>query len=390
METLKDLATTALNFPWFQDESTESQRKADQQETNAPILKIHPGISAELLEMVNADEASVDSSPKDKGIFIYKNASEWLDEARQTPIPKMLFDEFWVEGEICFLFADTNLGKSILAVQIAESIASGTAVQGFKLEAEKQKVLLYDFELTAKQFEGRYSTKNTDLGVLENHYPFSNNLLRCEFDPENIPDEDIDKCVINSMEKNIVDTGSKVLIIDNITYLKNETEKAKDALPLMKQLKALKKKHGLSILALAHTPKRDLSKPLTVNDLQGSKMLMNFTDSCFAIGHSYKDSSLRYIKQIKVRYTEKRYDAENVIVCEIAKPDNFLRFEFLDFSTEREHLKEVSEKDIDELEQKVLELKNANPNLTLREIANQVNSNHMKVKRILKKHGVTL
>lgn len=51
----------------------------------------------------------------------------------------------------------------------------------------------------------------------------------------------------------------------------------------MKQLKTLKNKYDLSLLILAHTPKRDLSKQLTRNDLQGSKMLINFCDSCFAI-----------------------------------------------------------------------------------------------------------
>ena len=44
----------------------------------------------------------------------------------------------------------------------------------------------------------------------------------------------------------------------------------------LKYLKKLKSKHGLSILALAHTPKRDATKPLGRNDLQGSKMLINF------------------------------------------------------------------------------------------------------------------
>jgi len=78
----------------------------------------------------------------------------------------------------------------------------------------------------------------------------------------------------HSLEQALNETQAKILIIDNITYLKNETEKAKDALPLMKHLKSLKSKFRLSILALAHTPKRDLSKQITRNDLQGSKMLI--------------------------------------------------------------------------------------------------------------------
>ena len=102
----------------------------------------------------------------------------------------------------------------------------------------------------------------------------------------------------------------------------------------MKNLKALKSKYGLSILALAHTPKRDLSRPITQNDLGGSKMLYNFIDSCFAIGQSNTDKNLRYIKQIKARNTAMIYDTENVIVCQIDKAYNFLAFEFIDFGAE--------------------------------------------------------
>jgi hypothetical protein len=87
----------------------------------------------------------------------------------------------------------------------------------------------------------------------------------------------------------------------------------------MKHLKALKNKYGLSILALAHTPKRDLSKPITRNDLQGSKMLINFCDSSFSIGESSSDKNIRYLKQIKARNTEIIYDTENVCVCQIDK-----------------------------------------------------------------------
>ncbi len=53
-----------------------------------------------------------------KGIFTIRTATRWIEEARLRPIPRMLFGEFWFEGELCILFADTNLGKSILAVQI--------------------------------------------------------------------------------------------------------------------------------------------------------------------------------------------------------------------------------------------------------------------------------
>lgn len=290
----------------------------------------------------------------------------------------MLFGEFWFEGEICILFADTNLGKSILSVQIGNSISKGEHVPGFKQESRKQPILYFDFELSDKQFENRYSTQ------FENHYSFDENFIRVEINPDaDIPENNSFEIYLNdSLDKSIRETGAKILIIDNLTYLKNETEKARDALPLMKYLKALKSKYGLSILALAHTPKRDLSKPITRNDLQGSKMLINFCDSSFAIGESSSDKNLRYFKQIKSRNTEIIYDTENVIICQVEKPQNFLQFEFMTYGTEREHLKQQTDKDRENINDKVIELKQQGR--SLREIGAELNISHMKVSRILK------
>jgi len=281
---------------------------------------------------------------KNIGLFTIKTGNEWIEEAKSRPVPKKLFGELWFEGELCILFADSNVGKSILAVQIADSISKNKEITPFKLEAEKQAVLYLDFELGAKQFETRYS-KNYD-----EHYYFDNGFSRIEINSDaDLPSNtDFDTYLLNSLEWSITKTGAKTIIIDNLTYLKSGNESAKDALPLMKKLKELKSKYDLSMLVLAHTPKRDLSKAITKNDLAGSKMLMNFCDSSFTIGQSSADSSLRYIKQIKQRNTEEIYGAENVCVCQIVKPHNFLEFEFLDFDEEKTHLKEFKKVDKEE------------------------------------------
>jgi RecA-family ATPase len=315
---------------------------------------------------------------ENKGLFTVMPANKWIDIAKTRPIPQMLFGELWFESELCILFADTNLGKSILAVQIGNIISKGEQIPGFKLETPKQPILYFDFELSDKQFENRYSIQ------FEQHYNFDSNFIRVEINPDAVVPENqsFEDYLSYSLERSIKETGAKVLIIDNLTYLKNETEKAKDALPLMKHLKALKNKYGLSILALAHTPKRDLSKPISRNDLSGSKMLINFCDSSFAIGESCKDKNLRYLKQIKQRNTEQIYDAENVCVCLIDKPLNFLQFEFVNYGTEREHLKQPTEQDKENLTEKIIELKQQGR--SLREIGTELNISHMKVSRVLK------
>jgi len=311
------------------------------------------------------------------GIFTVKTANKWIEQAKSRPIPQMLFSEFWYEGELCILFADTNLGKSILAVQIGNSISKGEPIRGFKTESKKQPVLYFDFELSDKQFENRYSID------FETHYQWDNNFLRIEINPDAEIPENVEKQLNQSFEDVIEKTGVQILIIDNITYLKNETERAKDALPLMKYLKALKSKYGLSILALAHTPKRDLSKPITRNDLQGSKMLINFCDSSFSIGESHTDKHLRYLKQIKARNTEIIYDAENVVTCQIQKPNNFLEFEFLDYGTERDHLKQLSDNDRENRISEALEMKKKG--ISNVQIAKEFNVSEGAVRKWIKK-----
>ena len=287
------------------------------------------------------------SQPAD--LLEVKTANKWIEQASRRPIPRMLFSEFWFEQELCILFADTNVGKTILAVQIADSISRGQSIPGFKLETKAQKVIYCDFELNDKQFQSRYSRN------YEYPYQFSDNFLRVEINPDaDFPeDASFEFALSNAIERVITDTGAKIVIIDNITYLRHENERAKDALPLMKHLKRLKSKYNLSLLVLAHTPKRDLTKPLTRNDLQGSKVLMNFCDSSFAIGESSSDSSFRYIKMIKVRSTEHIYDSYNIMVCQITKPDNFLHFNFLHLDSEYKHLKMVTERDREILEEEV-------------------------------------
>lgn len=324
-------------------------------------------------------EGAVPSTPlpENNDLLIMKSANEWIQEAKKKPTPKMLCGELWFEGELCILFASTNIGKSILAVQIADSISRGEPIGSFKLQASKQKVLYLDCELTDKQFQRRYTNDDET-----EDYPFDDNFKRIEINPNTITDTDFETAVYQAIERKIIETGARVLIIDNLTFLKSGTETAKDALPLMKTLKMLKTKHALSIMALAHTPKRDSTNPLTINDMQGSAMIANFIDSCFAIGKSVTDD-LRYIKQLKQRSCEHVYHADNVVIAEISKPSNFLQFEFMGYGEESIFLKQLSEKDKEELITKIKKLRSED--VSYRKIAEQLGITKSKAERLDKK-----
>lgn len=266
--------------------------------------------------------------------FNVRSANQCIEEAKKQPIPKMLFDELWHEGELHILFAEAGVGKSILAVQIGDSISKGKAVAEMGMEAQKQVVLYFDFELTDKQFENRYSIN------YEKHYSFDENFKRITINIDAEYPDKFDEYLFTQMVECIEEYNAKIIIVDNLTWLRTESaEKAKDAIPLIKALSKLKKQYGLSILALSHTPKRKLDEPITQNHLSGSKMLMNFIDSASAIGMSHNDKNIRYIKQIKERSKEKKYDSSNVALCQVGKESNFLQFTFLGTGNEFEHLK---------------------------------------------------
>ena len=298
------------------------------------------------------------------GMFTIRTANRTIAEAAMRPNPRQLYQELWYEGEVCCLFSDSNLGKSIYAVQMADTIAT------------LRPVLLVDCELTDKQFQMRYT--DIDTGVM---HIFPELLYRAEINPNTLDVKDYETKIFHHIEAAAQHMKCNIIIIDNLTYLCNSSDKGVDAGLFMMKLMNLKKKYGWSLLIIAHTPKRSLMSPITQNDLAGSKKLYNFFDSVFAIGKSAKDSRLRYVKQLKVRAGEFRYDSSNVIVYEIEKTDGFVHFEFKEFSTEKEHLKERTEKEITSTHRNVHELKSQGK--STREIAAYLGLSKSKVDRLI-------
>lgn len=295
-------------------------------------MEVNPieAISAEVESAAAADNI---------GMFTVKTANRTLSDASKRPNPDPLYHELWYEGEVCCLFSDSNLGKSIYAVQMAEDIALN------------QNVLLVDCELSDKQFQMRYTDP-----VTKQLHPFPEGLYRAEINPMALDVKDYEEKILEHIVEAMHKFACKVAIIDNLTYLCNSSDKGVDAGIFMMKLMNLKKQYGWSLLIIAHTPKRSLTSPITQNDLAGSKKLYNFFDSVFAIGKSAKDNRLRYVKQLKVRAGEFRYDSDNVMVYEIDNSDGYVHFVFKEFASEYDHLRQPSEQDSNTQDQNVKEL----------------------------------
>ena len=71
--------------------------------------------------LISADVARAEKAQTSEqvGMLTLKSANKAMADASHKPDPKQLWLTLWSEGEVCCLFADSNLGKSIYAVQIA-------------------------------------------------------------------------------------------------------------------------------------------------------------------------------------------------------------------------------------------------------------------------------
>ncbi len=273
------------------------------------------------IEGIRQEIEKAKRAPKKVGLLSVKTANDWIEDSMNTPDPKTYFHGLIVEYETTVIFASSNVGKSILAVQIAEHIA------------HSEKILYVDLELSGKQFQLRY----TDPAEGRIHI-FPNNFSRAEIDPELIIGADLETEILDSIE-DAAKRGTKFFVIDNITFICNDSEKGSTAGTFMMKLIRLKKKYHLTTIVVAHTPKRRQFDPITQNDLAGSAKLINFFDAGIALARSAKDNTLRYLKQVKVRTGEFLYDADNVIVLDVSKDNGFLRFEIQGYDKEFEHLK---------------------------------------------------
>ena len=262
------------------------------------------------------------SAPKNTPSTRIRTANQRLIDARNTPPLQALFGPLWETPGIAILAGDTGVGKSILAVLIANLVTSDAKVLLGQHCEGRFKTIFYDFELTDRQFEKRFES-----------FSFTDDFLTGDTDPTSIEGEAFS---FDHICADIERYNAKVIILDNITALALKTTADADiSISIMKGLKRLQVERGVSTLVLAHTPKIPSGVALDLNCLAGSKHLSNFADSVFFIGRSSQDKSLRYIKQVKNRTGE---ELNGVLVCELNDTSGYIGFSLVGTDEEVNHL----------------------------------------------------
>ena len=325
------------------------------------------------MELEETQTAGID------GEFEMMTAGEWLSGAEDPP-PKMLFGQFWQEGELAVVFGNTSAGKSLLSVQIAESIARGEAVKPFEMTAEAQKVLFLDLGRSRDQFARSYRAEpdSTDQKEAAKPYEFSPNLIRVAL-------KHAVQIAPAKLGPLIERSGAKIVIIDSLAYLQKYAV-PRETVVVMRELRRLRKRYGLSILVVMNTSRVVNRRGIAAADIPCSSVVTSFADNVFAVGRSGSRSAVRYLKHIKHTLDDVSYGAAHLPYFAIVpRGGNFPSFKHIGFASEET----VRAQDNDHYEwQRIRDIKRlADAKKNIREIATELELSKTTVHRLLSMAG---
>src|SRR5438128_1663912 len=100
------------------------------------------------------------NTKRTKTYALPRKANDCIADVKAFKPPGKLFDAFWRQDELALLFGAPATGKTVLAVQIADALASGEAIDGFKMPDEGQKVLYVDLVHSDEQFHMRRAAED--------------------------------------------------------------------------------------------------------------------------------------------------------------------------------------------------------------------------------------
>ena len=312
---------------------------------------------AEMDDIMSSFRQLQEKSAVNTKSFRVASMNEYLEKAKLLPPLVVLYPNIVLEGDLCIIFGQSGIGKTIFAMQVAREIA-----------AKGKRVLYLDFEMSERQLALRYNTPN-----------FPPTFFRAELRTDNAVDN-----VLTEIERAAVENHAEVLFIDNITALGQSLDKGMEAGTLMSSLNTLKKEHGWTLVVLNHVPKRySGAMPLSLEAIQGSAKPTQLVADAIGLGVSSKDHSVVYVKQCKWRNGEMELYADHVALYERTKDEvGNLGFSFRDYGSERELLATETENGQGELRSSVASLHGQG--YTQQQIADRLNISQSKVSRILK------
>jgi hypothetical protein len=283
---------------------------------------------------------------------------------------------FWAERELCILAGDGGVGKSFVALQVARQLTlpmqnseckispspnpspereglnsfpvtdeipklvwddgdvwgdktppSDAPRQPPPQEGDFKKVLYVDWELTEEEFVARWGSDE----VPENFFWMGFHTEGVM--PQYIPDK-ID-WLLQNFATTVHDTGANVLIIDQPDRLHLSPQKWNE---FLMKLKAMMRKHDLSVMLVLSNKVRHLGRPCGLNNIPKGNILIPVADSVVMMAQNQRRTCERYFKVLKNRNRASAENLEFVDIIELEEQDGYLNIHPWGYQRERDML----------------------------------------------------
>ncbi len=280
----------------MKENDTHNEKTIIRNELPTPVLKR------------NKIEINDNSALNFTDIFIEMTEEHYQQTLQKGRIRKLCGD-FLYKGTLTFLFANTGVGKSILAHQIGVVVANQ-----FKL-----KTAYVDMEVSSQQYLERYAPLDDEgnyIGVPNTPKSFT----RFEFNP-NVSVEG-KKALMEKIKTFIKEYD--LVIIDNLTNILNNSQDFESGKSFMEEIRKLKELHKTTVLIVAHVTKG--IKELNSDSMAGTKVLSNYADDMIGIAKvknkPTNEGNYVYAVQVKCRSGIQNFDNSNAAVFQILRDQN--------------------------------------------------------------------
>ena len=207
-------------------------------------------------------------------------------------------EEILLENGTSSISGQSNVGKSILALQFAMSVAMGVPFLTFNVPRPR-KVLLVQFEMMDAHMKTRVD--KCMAGMMAN-YPHKISLLRDNLKITSMENIKIFTDQYKAIEGNLMSGDFDVCVVDNL-YSSSGTQLHKnDALTqLMSRIDELRKEYQCAFMMISHHKKLEEKRPLEHSMVYGGSYFVNFLDNLVQVANTGRHNQLKVFKITKIR-----------------------------------------------------------------------------------------
>ena len=238
------------------------------------------------------------SSSQDFGGLVEYDPETFVNTLQREVV--QICDEILLENGTSSISGQSNVGKSILALQFAMCVAMGVPFLTFNVPRPR-RVLLVQFEMMDAHMSNRIEkTAKAMLGQYPQHFERYKNNLRIT----SVEQIKIFTDQYQAIEGNLMaaDPPYDVVVVDNL-YSSGAANIAKndELTQLMSRIDQLRKEYKCAFMMVSHHKKLEEKRPLEHSMVYGGSYFVNFLDNLIQVANTGRHNQLKVFKITKIR-----------------------------------------------------------------------------------------